>query len=111
MNSGATYEALPVARGFGDIFTDLYAMLALVFKPQFPRLSSEIRTLRRQTQRANLWGEGGGGTHFTTGRAKVDDLDLARIEFWRCARFSLAVAADQKDDTHAWLVREVVCLN
>lgn len=23
---------------------------------------------------------------------------------------SQAVAADQKDDTHAWLVREVVCL-
>lgn len=56
-------QALPVTSSLGDVFTDL---------------------LGRQTQRTDLGSEGGRGTNFTTGGAKVDDLDLIGIELGSC---------------------------
>ena len=67
-----------------------------------------VRTLWRQTERTDLGGERGGGTDFTTRRTEVDDLNLGGIELGSWSVVSLAVTADQKDDTHAWLVRKVV---
>lgn len=43
----------------------------------------------------------------------LHDLNLGGIDFGSCRKVELATAiepADQKDDTHAWLVREVVGL-
>lgn len=56
-------QALPVTSSLGDVFTDL---------------------LGRQTQRTDLGSEGGRGTNFTTGGAKVDDLHLIGIELGSC---------------------------
>ncbi|EEQ38551.1 60S ribosomal protein L12 [Clavispora lusitaniae ATCC 42720] len=39
--------------------------------------------LWRQTQRTDLWGQGGRGTDFTTDGSQVKELHFTRIKLWR----------------------------
>jgi len=64
--SNGDTETLPVASGFGDIFTDF---------------------LGRKTERTNLGSERGRSTDFATGCPQVDYFHLIWVEFWRhCER-------------------------
>jgi hypothetical protein len=86
------------------------SLLASIFAP----IDSRRHTLWRETEGTNLGRKRGRGTDFASSCAEVDDLDLVGIEFGSCRAVSLVAMAgapaDQKDDTHAWLVREVVNL-
>ncbi|QBM86989.1 hypothetical protein METSCH_B01830 [Metschnikowia aff. pulcherrima] len=59
-------DTLEVLSGLGDVLTDL---------------------LWRQTQRTDLWGQGGRSTDLTTNGSQVEELNFRRVELWRHVEF------------------------
>ena len=55
-------ETLPIAGGLGDVLTDF---------------------LGRETEGADLGGQGGGGTDLASDHTELDDLDLIRVKLGR----------------------------
>lgn len=106
-------QTLPVTGGLGDIFTDLCGFVSNCFqnmrncaraglveyallgeRPRGPILGARAEEAPTSPPVARRW---------MTLTSEGSNLGAAAV-------VSQAVAADQKDDTHAWLVREVVCL-
>ena len=108
-------QTLPVAGGLGDIFTDLCRIVSNCFSQRRMRNSALARLVKYA-----LLGERPRGP-ILGARAEEAPTSPPVARRWMtltsegsnlgaAAVVSQAVAADQKDDTHAWLVREVVCL-